>query len=100
VGNGGDDAVVTAVAQVRGDLVVQRGGVGVVERDQGEIATGDEGGEHAAVAGAGDAGAAGGAAGARAGGHDDVAGRRPALPLAARTPGGPGAGGGVDQQGG
>src|SRR6185437_16612713 len=80
------DGLVVVAAQLGADGVVQRGGIGEVEGDQGEVAPGDVAGEGGRVAGADDA-LAGGMAGAGPGGQDDVAGGRPSPPL-----------GGVDRQ--
>ena len=62
------------MAEVGADLVVQGGGVGEVEGDEGEVVAGDVVGEGGGVAVAGDAGGFGGVGGAGAGGQDDVAG--------------------------
>ena len=76
VGAVGDDLGdgVAGVAEVGADLVVQGGGVGEVEGDEGEVVAGDVVGEGGGVAVAGDAGGFGGVGGAGAGGQDDVAG--------------------------
>src|SRR6185437_15134925 len=67
------DGFVVVAAQAGGDLVVEGGGVGEVEGDQGEVALGDVAVEGGGVAGADDA-LAGGIAGAVARGQHDVAG--------------------------
>src|SRR6266567_4172721 len=64
VGDDGDGAVVRVFVELVGEVVVQGGGVGEVQRDEGEVAGGDVLVEDAGVAGAGDAGGAGRAAGA------------------------------------
>src|SRR6266567_3168994 len=83
VGHDPHDVVARILPEISRDLVIEGGRVGVVQRDSREVVLQDVDGELAGVSRPDDAGRRARAPCALAAWLDDVAGTRPALPLAA-----------------